>query len=258
MTPFPCVTVIVNTHKRPQLLPRALQSVANQTFTDFEVIVVHDGPPDEGTAEVINLYADLFAQKDIEFEPVHTGEASGYQCVPKNVGIHRARGDYIAFLDDDNEWTVDHLEVLVAAIEEGTVWPDLVYGRRKYARDPGAPSHHDGVELSEGESPFVPWDDDAAKRLAYNAAYNFIDTGDFIVTRGALWMMQQNQEMMWNESLRRFADYDLVGRGILLCGWKPKAIDHIVQVYHWTGQNIQITRPSNETPRMVDIADVKV
>lgn len=256
MTDWPCVTAIVNTHLRPQLLPRALQSVANQTFTDFEVIVVHDGPMDDATKEVLQLYADLFDQRGLSFMALSTDEASGYQCVPKNVGIHHSTGDYIAFLDDDNEWSADHLALLVEAAEDGTVWPDLVYGRRKYVRDPGSPTSHQGVELCVGESPYVPWTDDAAKRLAYNAAYNFIDTGDFLVSRGALWMMQQRTDMMWNESLRRFADYELVGRGILMCGWKPKAIDAIVQTYHWTGTNIQLTRPNNELPRQVDIADV--
>lgn len=256
MLNWPVVTVIVNTHKRPHLLPRALQSVLNQTFDDFEVILVHDGPPDDATMDVARLYNGAFEDHNITFTCCNTEEESGYQCVPKNVGIHQARGDYIAFLDDDNEWTVDHLALLVNAIEEGTVWPDLVYGRRRYVVDKGSSKFKGQTELKEGDSPFVEWNEDAARRLSTSAAFNFIDTSDFIVTRGGLWLLQQNTGMMWNESLRRFADYELVCRGVFYGGWRPKGIDNIVQIYHWHGDNLQLVRPSSEVPRQVDISDV--
>lgn len=248
---WPTVSCIVNTYKRADLLPRALQSVLNQTYSDYEVIVVHDGPPDVDTANVLNLYQDAFDQRGINFVPVYTDECSGYQCVPKNKGTELADGDYIAYLDDDNEWEYDHLEVLVTAIEAGTVWPDVVYGRRRYVRDPGSPTHVGDQELREGESPFVIWDDNAKNRLATSAVMNFIDTGDFLVAKGAMWSLLTLTGMWWNENLRRFADWELVTRGAWYGGWRFKEVDAVVQTYHWTGKNLQLTRPPNETPKMV-------
>ncbi len=245
---WPCVTAIVNTYERPDLLERALESVIRQTFDDFEVIVVHDGPPDNATISICEIYAALFESRRVPYRFVALEQNSGYQCVPKNVATWHACGDYIAYLDDDNEWTDDHLEVLVDAIEEGDVWPDFVYGRREYIHDPGfvAPK---GMKLPSGPTEFVPWTEEAKQRLAQSPSMNFIDTSDMLIAKGAMWRLDMATENMWNESLRRFGDWELITRGTFFSGWKGKGVDKVVQRYHWHGSNIQLTRPINETPR---------
>jgi len=240
---FPCVTAIVNTYKRPKLLKRALDSVENQDFDDFEVIVIHDGPADEETIEVCKESADVFELTEVDFRFLALDENSGYQCVPKNVAIWHARGDYIAYLDDDNEWTSNHLTVLVEAIEEGKVWPDFVYGRREYVIDEGCTR----MNLHNGVSPFVPFAENV-QRL-HNPSTNFIDTSDALVAKGALWRLQLATGKMWNEEYRRFGDWELFTRGVFFSGWRGKGVNAVVQKYHWHGENLQLTRPLTETPR---------
>jgi glycosyltransferase involved in cell wall biosynthesis len=241
---WPAVTAIINTYDRADLLPRALESVLKQTFTDFEVIVIHDGPADKATADICEEYAKHFDQRNVPFDFMALTENSGYQCVPKNVAVWHARGDYIAYLDDDNEWTPRHLEVLFEAIEEGTVWPDFTYGRREYfdTRAEKVP------EVYVGTSPHVPWSEEATQRLASSATANFVDTSDFLVAKGALWRLHLATDMMWNEKTRRFGDWELITRGVFFAGWRGKAVDEVVQNYYWHGDNIQLKRALKETP----------
>lgn len=243
---WPCVTAIINTYERPKLLERALASVLRQTYQDFEVIIIHDGPAGKATEKLAEAYTEKFEARDVTCRFMSLEENSGYQCQPKNVATWYAQGDYIAYLDDDNEWTDDHLEVLVTAIQEDVGgWPDFVYGRREYIdeREDKTP------EVYTGESPFIPFDQTAAKRLANGPMLNFIDTSDALITKGALWRLQMATDMMWNEGYRRFGDWELFARAVHFAGWRGKAVDRIVQRYYWHGENLQLTRPIHESPK---------
>lgn len=244
---WPHITAIVNTHARPHLLPRALNSILAQTYRDFETIVVHDGPAASETLDVVATFKERFDEAGLEFYFADSGECSGYQCVPKNSATSHANGDYIAYLDDDNEWTPNHLEVLVAAIEEGQNWPDFTYGRREYIDERADKS----LKLHIGPSPFVPFDEEAKKSLAAGPTYNFIDTSDMLIARGALWRLFLATDQIWNIDLRRFADWELVTRGVFFAGWRGKAVNEIVQRYYWHGGNVQLTRPNTEVPRHI-------
>lgn len=246
---WPCVTAIINTHERPLMLERALKSVEAQTYRDFELIVIHDGPAAPATVEVVKTVFARLDEAGIACRFISTEEASGYQCVPKNAATCCAAGDYIAYLDDDNEWTPRHLEVLVEAIEEGQDWPDFTYGRREYVDEREVKPE----KLCEGPSMFVPFTEDATKRLSAGPMYNFIDTSDVLFARGALWRLQLTTEQMWNEEYRRFADWELLTRGIFFCGWRGKAVDEVVQKYYWHGGNIQLTRKARETPKRMKL-----
>jgi glycosyltransferase involved in cell wall biosynthesis len=236
---YPTVTVIINTFERPKMLDRAMRSVLQQSFQDYEVIVIHDGPACDETQQVLEKYSTLFPD-DIAYTALATDQCSGYQCQPKNIATYMAKGDYIAYLDDDNEWMDDHLEVLVAAIEGGTpgAWPDFVYGKREYIVEESYPGDK---KVREGISPFVPWDEEAKKLIAV-AVTNFIDTGDFLITRGAMWRVQATTGCMWNEGLRRMGDWELLCRAVHFTGLRARAIDHVVQKYYWHATNLQTTR----------------
>jgi glycosyltransferase involved in cell wall biosynthesis len=246
---WPAVSAVVNTYNRADLLPRALASVLAQraTFPDFEVIVVDDASTDS-TADVIREWAGRFDGAGIPFRAFRLGENSGYQAVPKNRAIEFARGDFVRFLDDDNEWTPGSLKALVDAALAGDVWPDVVYGRREYVMDPRCTN----ADLPTGPSPFTPHD---PARLAESPTFNYIDTGDALIARGVFWWLYEHTTMMWNESWRRFGDWELFCRMAnlekLVGAVSPrfKAVDAIVQRYHWTGTNLQLTRPFHETPR---------
>lgn len=105
-------SIIIPTWNRRDRLARALQSVLAQTYKHYEIIVVDDGSTD-GTAEMLHSrFADELASGTIKYiSSSHTG-ASG----ARNLGLHEAQGDFIAYLDSDNLWRRNHLRCLASSI----------------------------------------------------------------------------------------------------------------------------------------------
>jgi len=104
----PRVTVAVPTHNRPQLLGRSLASIAGQTFTDFEVVVVNDGGVD--VSHVVAQRSDL----DIRLidHGVNRGRSAAY-----NTAIHAARGELLTWLADDDLYYPHHIATNVAVMD---------------------------------------------------------------------------------------------------------------------------------------------
>ena len=103
MTPL-YFSIILATYNRAHLLPRAIESVLKQSFQDWELLVVDDGSQDE-TASLIQAYCKKDAR--IHYIPK---EHSG---LPKtrNAGFEAAQGKYCTFLDSDDEYKADHLQI---------------------------------------------------------------------------------------------------------------------------------------------------
>ena len=248
---WPLISCVVATYERPKHLRRALDSILAQTFQDMEVWVIHDGLPSEDTTEVYGEYSEKFEAAGIDFFPIWIDEHTGYYCTPRNVVTENCRGAYVANLDDDNEWLPDALASLVEAMEEGETWPDIVYGRRTYVVDEGAPEYHKDLKVADmaGDSPFVPWDAVAHVRLAGNQPnYNFIDSSDFLAAKGALYRLGLRMGHIWDDSRRRYGDFYLMSDGLLAADWRFKGIDKIVQRYHIDGSNLQLLRSPSEVP----------
>jgi glycosyltransferase involved in cell wall biosynthesis len=100
----PLVSVIIPTYNSADYIEEALQSVFEQTFQDFEIIVIDDGSTD-GTVEVLRKYGDRISYIFQE----NNGPSSA-----RNRGIRAARGEYIAFLDADDLWVSTKLEKQVS------------------------------------------------------------------------------------------------------------------------------------------------
>jgi glycosyltransferase involved in cell wall biosynthesis len=92
----PLVSVVIPTLGRADLLVRALNSVFNQTHEEIEVIVVVDGP-DENTISVLHKVLDVRLRVIVNPKSLTAAGA-------RNVGAAHAKGEWIAFLDDDDEW----------------------------------------------------------------------------------------------------------------------------------------------------------
>jgi len=100
----PKVSVIIPTYNRAELLPRAIKSVLEQTYQDFEIIVVDDGSTDN-TEEVIKE----FQEQDKRIKYIKHDKNKGGSAA-RNTGIKAAKGKYVAFLDSDDEWLQNKLE----------------------------------------------------------------------------------------------------------------------------------------------------
>lgn len=104
---MPRVTVIIPTYNRRDLIREAIASVVAQSYADLEVIVVDDGS-DDGTAEVVQQFTGV----------QYVYQANRGVSAARNVGVARARGELIAFLDSDDLWQPDKLARQVALFEQ--------------------------------------------------------------------------------------------------------------------------------------------
>ena len=110
-------SIIIPTYNRAIDLKRALSSLNNQTYTYFEVLICDDGSIDN-TPEVV---ADFSNDLNIKYIKIAN---SGIPAIPRNLGIANAKGKYIAFLDSDDWWHENKLQLAFECLENGA---DLVY-----------------------------------------------------------------------------------------------------------------------------------
>ena len=109
----PKVTVLISTYNRPQYLAEAIESVVNQRYQNWELIVLNDGGID--VSEVVAKFADprvIYVPDD-----VNRGAARRF-----NQGLELARGEYVTYLGDDDVFYPNHVEVLAKALDEN---PDV-------------------------------------------------------------------------------------------------------------------------------------
>jgi GT2 family glycosyltransferase len=100
---FPLVSVIIPTYNRWPLVGAAVESVLAQSFKDFELIVIDDGSTD-GTAQKLGKYGTCLR--------LYSQMRSGVSAA-RNLGVKKARGRYLAFLDSDDLWRPEKLAVQV-------------------------------------------------------------------------------------------------------------------------------------------------
>lgn len=128
------VSVIIPTHNRADLVVRAIRSVLAQTYRNLECIVVDDASTDN-TGDAVRAIQD----------PRLTylrHEQSKHASATRNTGIAAAKGEYIAFLDDDDEWLPEKLAKQVALLQSLPVTVGMVYCWMDYYSDEGLVSHH--------------------------------------------------------------------------------------------------------------------
>lgn len=123
----PFFSIILPTCNREALLPRAIRSVMNQTFQDWELIVVDDGSTDE-TGTLVDSFSD---ERIRYFFQENKGQGAA-----TNAGIQLAEGQYICFLDSDDEYFPNHLESLNVAIQARNA-PIAIFRTLAVIHEPG-------------------------------------------------------------------------------------------------------------------------
>ena len=129
----PTVSVIVPTYNREHMIGRALESVLAQEFTDFELIVVDDASTD-------NTEAVVRASGDSRIRYIRE-PANGGPNAARNRGMREARGEFLAFLDSDDEWLPGKLGRQVARFSELPDRVGAVYTGVETIDDDGSVSH---------------------------------------------------------------------------------------------------------------------
>lgn len=107
------VSVVIPTYNRSKLIGRALKSVWGQTYRPLEVVVVDDGSTDD-TETVVNCWAKEWAAPDFELR--YCRQLRGGVSAARNRGILEAQGDYLQFLDSDDEILPTKIAGQVAAL----------------------------------------------------------------------------------------------------------------------------------------------
>ena len=108
----PIVSIIIPVYNAEGTLPRCVDSILNQTFTDFELLLV-----DDGSADASGAICDCYAAKDSRVRVFH--QANSGVSASRNQALDQARGDYLQFLDSDDWITPDATSCLVRAMEGG-------------------------------------------------------------------------------------------------------------------------------------------
>jgi len=183
------VTVIIPTYKRPDKLKRAVSSVLNQSFQDFEIIVVDDNEDESYINENQKVLDDF---KDLRIKKINNYKNSG-ACASRNKGIKHSLGNYIAFLDDDDEWTSSFLEETYTLLSNSDNGVGVVYtGFSKFDHRYQVKKDNNGIfyrgdvflQLLNGWCP--------------------ISTSLFLIKRDCF-----NKEVLFDETLPSFQDYDM-------------------------------------------------
>ena len=111
------VSVVVATYKRETELKKALESLAEQTYTCMEIILIDDNGNDEWNGKVFEI-VDGFRKRypDIVLEYIVNNPNQG-SAKTRNIGINSAKGDYVTFLDDDDIYLPDKIRKQVEFME---------------------------------------------------------------------------------------------------------------------------------------------
>ena len=138
----PLLSIIVPVYDVERYLPKCIDSILAQTFTDFELILVEDGSPDNCPA-----LCDAAAAKDARIRVIH--QKNGGLSAARNAGLDAARGAWIGFVDSDDYIAPEMYEVLYQAVQ--STGADLALCDYAEVDEAGAPCQSMHVSLSEGE-----------------------------------------------------------------------------------------------------------
>lgn len=132
---MPKVSVIVPVYKVEQYIRECLDSIKNQTFTDWECLLIDDGSPDDS-----GRICDEYAAKDCRFKVLH--KPNGGVSSARNLGLDKACGEWVMFVDSDDAIAENTLEICVHHTERENL--DIV--QFSFTRDKRELGNLDGID----------------------------------------------------------------------------------------------------------------
>ncbi len=203
------VSVIIPTYNREKVLSRAVKSVLNQTFTDFEILVVDDGSTDNTKNIIQELQRQDKRIKYFRYTPNKGGN------VARNLGIKKSIGKYIAFLDSDDEWLPEGLEERMKIFDQLPDEYGLVYCqsiKKKLNSEQIIPKR--GIKENESV-------------IKYLFKNNGVFSTCTLMIKSAL--LKENH-LYFDENLKRHQDWDFVIR--LADKTKFYFLDKVLSIWH--------------------------
>ena len=203
---------------RRKLLERSVNSVFKQTYKDWELIISDDASTDDTESYVTSL-----KDKRVKYHKRKTNW--GNQTKPINDVLPMCKGDYIAFLDSDNEYLPDHLQILYKRITDDSKL-DLVYGDRFFIDETGAIPTQIGI-----------FHDFAPQLLLQK---NYIDMSDFLVKKECVYYVGG-----MDERYKRFADWNLLVR-LCKAGFKFERVPLVITKYYYHSDSLSAKLVENK------------
>lgn len=185
VAPYPLVSVIVPTCNRPELLDRCLHSICAQSYPNVEIIVINDAG-----SSVEHVIAKNNGKPNIRYisHEVNKGASAA-----RNSGLHQAKGDFIAYLDDDDEYLPEHLSVILESLSKSPF--RFAYSRAQYLIE-----NEEGIEPKvQRQQPF--------SNIEYSRDLlmigNFIPTPTWVFERSLL-----SEVGYFDESFKAWEDWE--------------------------------------------------
>ncbi|MDO6763557.1 glycosyltransferase [Agarivorans sp. 1_MG-2023] len=176
------VSIIIPAYNSAAFIGKAIDSILGQSFSDYQIIVVDDGSKDN-TVEVLQAYGETITI---------ISQANGGASKARNTGIQAATGEFVAFLDSDDLWRSQKLELQVKAMRENNDWV-ACYSETSYKAD-----EEQGLTKDKQNATLV------AKNLEQVFLHPYLVTSSFMVKRETL-----SQVGLFDERLETAEDIDL-------------------------------------------------
>lgn len=210
------VSIIIPTYNREKEITRAISSILRQTYSKYEIIIVDDGSTDS-TQQVIGKIED----SRIRYIKLDQNQGVAHA---RNVGIQEAKYDYIAFLDSDDEWLEQKLELQMCRMLEASKKVGFVYCRMSGITRDGS---------SRFVCPLVKYGEDILDGNMFQSLLirNVIGTPTMLVRRECL-----EQSGGFKESLMCLEDWELILR--IAKNYEIEFVDEILVEVHKTMNSV--------------------
>lgn len=178
------ISIVVPTYNRSRLIKRCVENLREQTYPDYEILVIDDGSTD-GTDSVMENLTDSVVR-------YYRLEKNQGACAARNKGVELAKGDYIAFQDSDDLWEKDKLEKQMAYLKEKKL--DVVFCSMQQIKD--------GKARFVVPEAFVPSD----------RIFSKLCNTSFISTQMLLGKKECFEKEPFDPAMPRLQDYDIMLR----------------------------------------------
>lgn len=214
------VSVVIPTHNRPNLVIRAVQSVLLQTYPSLEVIAVVDGEDPETSAALARLDDQRLQLVEL------TAKVGGAEA--RNIGTRKARGQWVAFLDDDDEWLPEKIEKQLWIASQSQA-PFPIVCSRVVARD----LHSEMVWPRR--LPHEPICEYLLSRTSWSYGEGLLHTSTILTARQLL------LEVPFTAGLQKHQDWDWVLRAIQRPGVKIEFSVEPLALWNITNSNRRLS-----------------
>ncbi len=226
----PSLSVILATKDRPGMLRKSIESVLDQTYTDFELLIV-DGSKDNRSHDVV----DDFMRSDARV--VYMRDNSEGPSAARNIALNRARGDYVNFHDDDTLMYPEKLSMLLSGFDGEDDSTGVVYSSHLEISDNGRRRIVPG-RLNKDRAPYA--------RYLHNKLRKgcVVDSSSALIKRKCL-----ERVGGFDEDIKAAEDWDLYLR--IACDYKFKFVDRPLYTSYLREDNLRFDMKKNKAAEKI-------